>query len=229
MSGLSSCDPKSHGVSRGDHGTQACSYVPSSIAAALLADVDLAAEVERHRHLVAGRRDVGGDLGHVLGDQVDVLHGEDRQLDADHPPDLARPQAAGVDDVLGVDDVAALDADVPRPVRALRRPTTGVCWWTSAPASWAHFTYARVTPVGSTWPSTGSYSAPTKYCGSISGKRSARLAWRRSARGPSRGSGRARRPSAGSPSGPPCRPASARPAGGSSSPGRRSARSPRTA
>ena len=32
-----------------------------------------------------------------------VLHGEHRQLEADHPADLARPQAAGVDDVLGVD------------------------------------------------------------------------------------------------------------------------------
>ena len=29
-----------------------------------------------------------------------------------------------------------------------------------------------MTPVGSTWPSTWSYSAPTKYCGSSSGKRS---------------------------------------------------------
>ena len=50
-----------------------------------------------------------------------MLHGQDRQLDPDHPADLARPQAAGVDDVLGMDDVAALDADVPRPVRALRQ------------------------------------------------------------------------------------------------------------
>ena len=48
-----------------------------------------------------------------------MLHGQDRQLDADHPADLARPQPAGVDDVLGVDRVAALEPDVPRPVRAL--------------------------------------------------------------------------------------------------------------
>ena len=51
-----------------------------------------------------------------------MLHREDRQLDADHPADLARPQAAGVDDVLGVDRVAALEADVPRPVGALLEP-----------------------------------------------------------------------------------------------------------
>ena len=108
---------------------------------ALLADVDLAGEVERHRHLVAGLRLVGGDLGHVLGQQVHVLHGEHRQLDPDHPADLARPQAAGVDDVLGVDRLAALEAHVPGPVRPLRqaRPPAW-CWWTSAPASWAHLT-----------------------------------------------------------------------------------------
>ena len=52
------------------------------------------------------------------------------------------------------------------------KPTTIWCWWTSAPASWADFTYAHVTPVGSTCPSTGSNSAPTKYCGSRSGKTS---------------------------------------------------------
>ena len=51
-------------------------------------------------------------------------------------------------------------------------PVTSVCRRTSAPAIWAHFTYAWVTPVGSTWPSTRSYSAPTKYCGSITGKMS---------------------------------------------------------
>ena len=51
-----------------------------------------------------------------------MLHREDRQLETDHPADLARPQAAGVDDVLGVDLVAALDADVPRAVGALLEP-----------------------------------------------------------------------------------------------------------
>ena len=92
---------------------------PEQHRAALLADVDLAPEVERHRHLVAGARDMGRDLGHVLGQQVDVLHGQDRQLQPDHPADLARPQTAGVDDVLGMDPVAALEDDVPGPVRPL--------------------------------------------------------------------------------------------------------------
>ena len=53
-----------------------------------------------------------------LGDQVLVLHGEDGQLDADHAPDLARPQAAGVDDVLGV-HVALVGDHVPAAVAAL--------------------------------------------------------------------------------------------------------------
>ncbi len=44
------------------------------------------------------------------------------QLDADHPADLARPQATGVDDVLGVDRVATLDAHVPGAIRALLQP-----------------------------------------------------------------------------------------------------------
>ena len=48
-----------------------------------------------------------------------VLHREHRQLDPDHPADLARPQAAGVDDVLGVDRVAVLDEDVPGAVGPL--------------------------------------------------------------------------------------------------------------
>ena len=50
-----------------------------------------------------------------------MLHGEHGQLDADHPADLARPQAAGVDHVLGVDRLAALEAHVPRPVGPLRQ------------------------------------------------------------------------------------------------------------
>ena len=48
-----------------------------------------------------------------------MLHREDRQLDPDQPADLARPQPAGVDDVLGVDRVAVLDVDVPGAVRSL--------------------------------------------------------------------------------------------------------------
>ena len=67
---------------------------------------------------MAGRRVVLGDLGHVLGDEVHVLHPQHRQLEADHPPDLAGPQPAGVDDVLGV-DLALVGDHVPRPVGPL--------------------------------------------------------------------------------------------------------------
>ena len=59
-------------------------------------------------------------LRHVLGDEVLVLHGEDRQFEPDHAADLARPQAARVDDVLGVDR-ALLGDDVPGAVGALPR------------------------------------------------------------------------------------------------------------
>ena len=48
-----------------------------------------------------------------------MLHGQDRKLDAHHPADLARPQAASVDDVLRVDGLATLHAHVPRTVRSL--------------------------------------------------------------------------------------------------------------
>ena len=41
-----------------------------------------------------------------------MLHAENRQLEADHPPDLARPQPAGVDDVVG-DHLALVGDDAP--------------------------------------------------------------------------------------------------------------------
>ena len=50
-----------------------------------------------------------------------------------------------------------------------RIDSTRVCWTTSAPASWADRAKARVTPEGSTLPSTGSNIAPTKYFSSITG------------------------------------------------------------
>ena len=43
------------------------------------------------------------DLRHVVGDEIHMLHGEHRQLDADHAADLARPKSAGIDHMLGVD------------------------------------------------------------------------------------------------------------------------------
>jgi hypothetical protein len=68
-------------------------------AAALLAQVALAARVH----------DVGQflvalvDLGDVVGHQVLVLHGVERMIDPDHLADLARPQPTGVDHLLGRD------------------------------------------------------------------------------------------------------------------------------
>ena len=77
-------------------------------AAALLAHVDLAVEVDDMQHLLFG----GCNLGHVLGDQVLVLHREHRQLEPGHAADLARPQPAGIDDMLG-DERALVGDDVP--------------------------------------------------------------------------------------------------------------------
>ena len=69
----------------------------------LLAGIDLAGEVDDVDDLLAGRFVDLDDLRHVLGQDVVVLHGEHRQLQPDHAADLARPEPAGIDDVLGVD------------------------------------------------------------------------------------------------------------------------------
>jgi hypothetical protein len=58
------------------------------------------------------------DLRDRLGDQVVVLHGLHGQLQAGHVPDLAGPEAAGVDHHLGVDR-AGLGHHVPGAVRPL--------------------------------------------------------------------------------------------------------------
>ena len=63
--------------------------------AALLPRVDLAGEVDDVDDLLAGRAVDLGDLRHVLGQDVVVLHGEHRQLQPDHAADLARPEPAG--------------------------------------------------------------------------------------------------------------------------------------
>jgi hypothetical protein len=57
-------------------------------------------------------------LRQVLRDEVLVLHGEDRQFQADETADFARPEAARVDDVLGVDR-ALLGDHVPGAVGTL--------------------------------------------------------------------------------------------------------------
>jgi hypothetical protein len=45
----------------------------------------------------------GDDLGDVVGDEILVRHRQEGRVDAGHGEDLARPEAGGVDDVLGVD------------------------------------------------------------------------------------------------------------------------------
>ncbi len=80
--------------------------------AAFLPKVELAVEIDRVDDLLAGPRVDLGDLGHVLGQQVHVFHGEHGQFEADHPPDLPGPEAAGVDDVLA-SHVALVGVDGP--------------------------------------------------------------------------------------------------------------------
>ena len=70
-------------------------------AVAFLADIDLAVEIDAMHQFLAGRPVEVDDLGHVLGDQVHVLHGENRQFQPDHAPDFTRPEAGGIDDMLG--------------------------------------------------------------------------------------------------------------------------------
>ena len=82
-------------------------------AAAFLAHVDLALEIDDVELVDLGV----DDAGNVLGDEIMVLHREHRQFEPDHAADLARPQAAAVDDMLG-EDVALLGDHVPRAVRA---------------------------------------------------------------------------------------------------------------
>ena len=69
------------------------------------------------QHHLAGRLVDLGDLGHVLGDEILVLHGEHGQLQSDETPHLARPEAAGVDHMLGL-DVALVGDHVPGAVAA---------------------------------------------------------------------------------------------------------------
>ena len=94
-------------------------------AVALLADVDLAGEVHRHRHLATGRRHVLPNILHRLGDEVVVLHRQHREFETGHPTDLAGPQPARVDDVFGM-DLAAFGDDRPRAVRPVFEPTDPV-------------------------------------------------------------------------------------------------------
>ena len=109
-SGGSSSWPKSHGVAFGDHGTRparrcraACRRAPGACRSPLEVEDARASPCRsgRTRRSPACPRSGGT-----------VLHREHRQLEPDHPADLAGPQPAGVDDVLGVDG-SVLGDDVP--------------------------------------------------------------------------------------------------------------------
>ncbi len=76
-------------------------------AAALLAQIDFALEIDGVQLL-----GFAGQFRHVAGDEVLMLHRQDGQLDADHAPYFARPQAARVDDMLGV-HIAVVRDDIP--------------------------------------------------------------------------------------------------------------------
>ena len=84
---------------------------PHQDTSTLLAHVDLAGVVGSRKQFATER----DDLGNVFRDDVHVLHGEHRQLDAGHAPDFARPEAGGVDDVLA-DDLAFVGDDEPAAV-----------------------------------------------------------------------------------------------------------------
>ncbi len=83
-------------------------------ALAFLPQVGFAVEVDAHRDFALERR----DRRDVVGDDILVLHRHDRQLDPRHAPDLARPQAAGIDHIVGLDG-AVLGHHQPAALRRL--------------------------------------------------------------------------------------------------------------
>ena len=95
----SSSSPKSHGVRSTFQGSQVLLVDPDDEAPALLAEICPAARVHDMRQF----RVALVDLGDVVADQILVLHRLQRQPDAGHLADLARPQAAGIDHMLGTD------------------------------------------------------------------------------------------------------------------------------
>src|SRR5882757_1633672 len=66
-------------------------------AAPLFAQIDLALEVDAMKLLF-----LTFQRGNLLRDQVLMLHSQNRQLEAHHSPDFARPQTARVHHMLGV-------------------------------------------------------------------------------------------------------------------------------
>ena len=82
-------------------------------AAALLAQIDLAFEVDAVELLF-----FAGEEGHIVGDEVLVLHGEDGQFKTDHAAHFAGPQTARVNHMFGVHG-ALLGDHVPSAVGTL--------------------------------------------------------------------------------------------------------------
>ena len=94
QSGARSLPLKSGGTPSSAHGAGSPLVAAHAQATDLLAEVD---EVVR----VAELRQAGVDALDRLGEQVLVGHRDDRDGDADHPADLGREHAAGVDDDVG--------------------------------------------------------------------------------------------------------------------------------
>ena len=57
-----------------------------------------------------------GELRHILRDQILMLHRQNRQLQTHHAADLARPQAAGIHDMLGM-HIAMIGDHIPAAIR----------------------------------------------------------------------------------------------------------------
>ena len=75
---------------------------PDAQPAPLLPQIAFAGGVH-HVGVFAARVDDGGDLGHLVGDEVLMFHRVQRQIGPRHRAHLARPQPGGVDNMLGPD------------------------------------------------------------------------------------------------------------------------------
>ena len=108
----------------------------------LLAQIQLTAKVGGVNDLAPGAPVVVDDLGHGIGQEIVVLHGEDGQFQPGQAADLARPEPAGIDHMFGPDGSRAGDhipaaigaghrlqhrvAQLHRRAEALRRPGIGM-------------------------------------------------------------------------------------------------------
>ncbi len=90
---------------------------PDAEAAALLPEVAFASRVH-HMRMFAACVDDRGDFRHLIGDDILVLHRVQREVDAGHCTDLARPKTACVDDMFGVHGALVRD-HIPAAVGAL--------------------------------------------------------------------------------------------------------------